>query len=245
MANNLNSIIKKTKGSSTSRKELLHKSPIPWLVVLSIVLVIGAMVLWPKGSDWLSKREELKTMAVEIPKLEQRKAQMTEEKADIEAIFSEQSEAFVKIAEQRLPDELDVTKMAQIIEMYTVLMAINYRRNTLELDTIGFGVPQNVDGTNYAVISANLNLKIDREMLKEFIDFLRSSRITDDLRNKVIASGGSETASIEFLDLNRLPVSRINSLSMNEERGRDSETGRSGSRVYNAQMQVYFYSKPL
>ena len=48
--------------------------------------------------------------------------------------------------------------------------------------------------------------------------------------------------AIEFLNANRLPVSRINTLSMNEERDRDSS---GSSSVYNSQLQLLFYSQPL
>lgn len=242
MPNNLTSAIKKNAGSKATRKELMQKSPIPWTVLLVITLGVGALLVWPNASDWMSKQSEIKSMETEIPQLEANKQNLSLEKDVLELAFKDKAEPFIKLADQRFPTEIDGTKIAQIIEIYSVLMKVNYRSNTLELNSLSVGTTQNVDGENYAETSVSLNLLIDREMLKEVIQFLKTSRIPDELRNKVISSGGGETASIEFLNLSKLPVGRINSLSLNEERGRNQE---STIDVYNAQLQVFFYSEPI
>lgn len=238
----LNPVAKKNTGTKHTRKELMNKSPIPWLVLIFITLVAGAFLIYPNAKDWITKRGEINNMETLIPQLESENQTLSLEKETLEENFKEKAKPYIAIANQRFPTEIDSTKIAQIIEMYAILMQVNYRSNNFKVSALNVSTPRNVDGAPYAETSVSINAIIDRVMLEEFITFLKTSRITNALENKVIASGGGETASIEFLKLNQLPVGRINSLSLNEERSQ-SEAG--NKEVYNAQLQVLFYSEPI
>jgi|GEM_PF-5790226 len=242
MANTLNSVVKKTTGNKKTRKELMQKSPIPWAVLLVVTLGAAGFLVWPNAADWMEKRETIKQMDTQIPQLESQKNNLNQTKNDLEVAFTDKAAPFIKTSEQRFPQLVDGTNVAQIIEIYSILMKTNYRSNTLDLKSLAVGKTQNVDGASYAETSVNINVVVDREMLEEFIGFIKRSHISDELRNKVIASGGGETASIEFLTLNKLPVARINMLSLNEESKKDKNNTES---IYNAQLQVFFYSKPV
>lgn len=244
MATPLNSAVKKKKGPSITRQDLLKKSPIPWAVLLGITAIGAGLMVWPNASDWMQKQKDIETMVKNLPALEAKKQQLSNQKEELESEFSEKSSEFVKIADQRFPETIDVTKLAQILEIYSILVKSNYQPiKTLELASISTSPARNVDGANYAQTPVSLNLVADRETFKEFLIFLRSSQIPDELRNLVISSGGGDTASLEFLNANRLPVSRIETLSMNEERGRDEGGGTNST--YNTQLQLFFYSQPL
>ena len=239
---NLNSVVKKKSGSKHSRKELMIKSPIPWVVIIVATLVAGAFLIWPNASDWMEKRDELKKMVTSIPELESKNQALISNKDELNDAFKSKAKPYIKIADQRFPLEVNTTTITQILEMYAILMKVNYRSNDFELKSLSVSRPRNVDGLPFAETSANINVVIDRVMLEEFIAFLKTGEITNELENKVIASGGGETASIEFLKLNKLPVATINSLSLNEERSRNES---SNKEVYNAQLQVLFYSEPV
>ena len=212
---NLSSVVKKNTGSKHTRKELMNKSPIPWLVLIGMTVIAGAFLIYPNASDWLKKQSELTEMESLIPQLESENQTLSTEKETLEEAFKDKAKPYIAIADQRFPTEIDSTTITQIIEMYAILMQVNYRSNDFKLNSLSVGRPQNVDGLPFAETSVNINVVIDREMLQEFIAFLKTSEITNDLENKVISSGGGETASIEFLKLNKLPVGRINSLSLN------------------------------
>lgn len=239
---NLNPVAKKNSGAKHTRKELMSKSPVPWLVIIFATLVAGAFLIYPNANEWNTKRAELKNMEILIPQLESENQALSIEKESIDEDFKEKAKPYIAIADQRFPTEIDTTKVAQILEMYAILMQVNYRSNTFKINALSVGAPRNVDGAPFAETSVSINAIIDRVMLEEFIAFLKTSQITNDLENKVIASGGGETASIEFLKLNQLPVGRINSLSLNEERSQSTATNKE---VYNAQLQVLFYSEPV
>ena len=243
MANNLSSVIKKNAGSKVTRKEIMQRSPVPWAVLLGITLIAAGFLVWPNASAWLEQSGAIKDMETEIPQLEVDKQSLTIQKDELEIDFNEKAEPFLKVADQRFPEIVDTTTIAQILEIYAILMKVNYRSNKFELNSVAVSGAQNVDGANYAETSVNLNVQVDRPMLEALIKFLQTSRVTDELRNKVIASGGGETASIEFLNLNKLPVGKVNSLTLNEERSRDD--AESGSDQYNVQVQALFYSQPL
>jgi len=239
---NLKNVLKKNGGIKITRQDLLRKSPIPWTALILITLVVAGFMVWPNASDWMDKQSKLKAMAVEIPDMETKQVSLNNEKENLEIVFNEQAEPFIRVAEQRFPSEIKADNIAQIIEIYSILRKINYRASTLELNSVAVSTTQNVDGTTYAETPVTINILADRETLKDFIAFLKTSQITDELNNKVIASGGDEIGSIEFLTANILPVARINSLSMTEERGRNQS---GGSNAYNTQLQVMLYSKPL
>lgn len=239
---NLNSVVKKKSGSKHSRKELMNKSPIPWVVVIVITLIAGAVLIWPNISDWTEKRGELKEMETLIPQLESSNQTLTNDRDLLNNTFKEKAKPYIQIADQRFPVEINTTTITQVLEMYAILMKVNYRSNDFELKSLSVARPTNVDGLPFAESSVNISVKIDREMLEEFIAFLQTGEITNDLENKVLASGGGETASIEFLKLNKLPVATINSLSLNEERSQNESANKE---VYNAQLQVLFYSEPV
>ncbi|NCP67859.1 hypothetical protein GW756_05910 [bacterium] len=239
---NLNSVIKNNSGAKHTRKELMNKSPIPWLVIIGITAVAGGFLIYPNASMWIEKRSELKDMETLIPQLESENQALSTEKDTLEESFKEKAKPYIAIADQRFPTEIDTIKITQIIEMYSILMQVNYRANDLKLNTLSVSATRNVDGLPFAETGVNINVVIDREMLEQLIAFLKTSQISNELENKVIASGGGETASIEFLKANQLPVGRINSLSLNEERGRSQD---SNKEVYNAQIQVLFYSEPV
>lgn len=242
MANTLNSIVKKSAGTKKTRKELMQKSPIPWIVLLVITLAAAGILVWPNASDWMSKQAEITEMETLIPQLESEQNNLTQTKNDLDVAFNDKAAPYIKTAKQRFPETIDGTTIAQIIEIYSILMKVNYRANTIELKSLAVGKTQNVDGKNYAETSANINIVVDREMLEEFVTFVKESHVSEELRNKVIASGGGENASIEFLTLNKLPVGRINMLSLNEE---NKANDRNTESTYNAQMQVFFYSEPI
>ncbi len=239
---NLNSVIKKKSGSKHSRKELISKSPIPWVLIIIVTLIAGAFLIFPNASDWMDKRAELKEMVSLIPELESTNQALTNDRDLLNTSFKDKAKPYIKIADQRFPVEINTTTITQVLEMYAILMRVNYRSNDFELKSLSVGQPQNVDGSPFAESSVNINVLIDREMLEAFIVFLQTGEITNELENKVISSGGGETASIEFLKLNKLPVATINSLSLNEER---SQNESSNKEVYNAQLQVLFYSEPV
>lgn len=221
---------------------MMQKSPVPWVMLLIITLVVSAFLVWPSANQWLQQKSAIKEMESLLPQLESENQSLTLKKDTLEITFKDKAEPFLNIADQRFPEAIDPTLITQIIEIYSILMKVNYRSNTFELNSISTGSPNNVDGANYAETSVNLNLLVDREMLKEVIKFLQHSRVTDELRNKVIASGGGETASIEFLNLNKLPVGRVNSISLNEERSPEKTNPID---VYSVQIQALFYSQPL
>jgi len=239
---NLNTVVKKNSGSKHSRKELMNKSPIPWLVIIFITLIAGGFLIYPNASSWLEKRAELTEMETLIPQLEDKNQTLINEKDALNDTFKNKAQPYIRIADQRFPTVINPTTVTQVLEMYAILMKVNYRSNDFELNSLSVGQPRNVDGLPFAESSVNINVVIDREMLEEFVAFLQTGEITNDLENKVIESGGGETASIEFLKLNKLPVATINSLSLNEER---SQNETANKEVYNAQLQVLFYSEPV
>lgn len=239
MEKNLNSVIKKNKSFQASRKELMKSSPIPWLVLLIATLIAAAFLIWPNASDWMEKTKELKAMETDIPTLEQERQSLTNKLNDLNKAFDTKAEEYLLVADQRFPEEIDTAKLAQIVEIYAILMDVHYRSNTMKLNSLSVGSTQNVDGAGYAETSVNINVLLDREMLENFIAFLKTSQVTNSLRNKIL---DSDNASLNFLDLNKLPVGRINLLSLNEESSRDKANAQTN---YNAQIQVFFYSQPL
>lgn len=241
---NLSSAVKKNNGAKHTRKELMNKSPIPWIVILVITSVAGGFFVYPSASDWLEKTGSIKDMEDNQPKLKSEKEALTLEKDTLSQAFTDKAKPYIKIADQRFPVEIDSTKVAQIMEIYTILMQINNRGNQIELTSLSLSQPRNVDGLPFAETMMNLNLVIDREMLEEFVAFIQTGEIGTKLENDVIESGGGETASIEFLRMNKLPVATINSMSLNEDRS-SSEEASNAKEVFNTQIQVLFYSEPV
>jgi len=241
---NLSSAVKKNTGSKHTRKELMNKSPIPWLVILVITSVGGGLFVYPDASNWLEKNASIKEMEDALPKLKAEKEALSLKKDELSQAFSDKAKPFIEIANQRFPVEIDATTITQIMEIYTILMQVNNRGNQIELTSLSISQPKNVDGLPFAETMMNLNIVVDREMLQEFISFIQTGEISNELENKVIENGGGETASIEFLKLNKLPVATINSLSLNENRA-NSEESSNAKEVFSTQIQVLFYSEPI
>lgn len=242
MANNISSVIKKNSGSKTTRKQLMQTSPIPWAVLLVVTLGVAAFLVWPNANQWLKQTKEISEMERVIPEMEVEGQSLILQKDQLELEFRDKAEPFLKVADQRFPATVNRTTIAQVLEIYAILMKVNYRANTFELNSVSVSPPRNVDGANFAETSVNMNVVVDRPMLEALFAFIHTSQVTDDLRNKVIASGGGETASIEFLNLNKLPVGRINSINLNEERGQDEDKS---SDIYTVQIQALFHSQRL
>ncbi len=239
----LSSAVKKNSGQKHSRKELMNKSPIPWLVLIVITLIASAFAIYPNAQEWMEKKAELKEMVTLIPQLESEKQSLTSEKDQLNEAFKDKARPYVQRADQRFPVTIDPTTMAQTIEIYSILMERNYVNNQFELNSLNVGQPKNVDGSPYAESAVNMSVVVDRVMLAELIEFIQTGVVTNDLQKKVIESGGGETASIEFLKSNLLPVGIINSISLNEETG--DEDSRVKIPVYNVQLQILFYSEPV
>lgn len=239
---NISSAVKKNSGTKATRKELMNKSPIPWLVILGATALAGGLFVYPDAMDWLEKRGSLSEMEENLPTLESQKQDLSLENDNLTTDFESKAKPYIAIANQRYPVEIDKIKISQIMEIYSILKQVNNRQNQIELRSLSIGDPQNIDGLPMASTMVNLNLVIDRPMLEDLVGFIQTGEIKKNLEDKVLRSNGGDTASIEFLKINKLPVGTINNVSLNEERGLGDDNARE---VYNAQIQVLFYSEPV
>jgi hypothetical protein len=250
---NLSSAVKKNSGSKHTRKELMNKSPIPWIVIIVAFTILGGVFVFPDATTWLSQRDSVNELSDSIPVLESEKQALSNEKGNLDEDFLKLTQGEVneegviaidynKLANQRFPDSVDTTRVAQIMEIYSVLMQKMNRGNDIKLSSLSINQAQNIDGLPYAQNSMSLNMTIDRTMLKELIAFIQTGEITNELENKVIQTARGEGASIEFLKDNKLPVATIASLSLNESTNLDDLSSRE---IYSAQIQVFLYSQPI
>ncbi len=233
-------VVKKNRKQTLSRQEKIRRNPIPWVVVYIICIGILYFIYGDIGS-WLSKRSEIGDLEPSNAQMETRKKTVQAKKAEVETQFNDQAAEFLREEKQLFPEHIDTSRIAQIIEIYSILLQRNSSSSSVvELSSLNVGLTTPAETANFDETPLNLSLTLDKVSFKKYIKFLQDGKVADELRNRVISrKNKGDAASIEFLENNRLPIMSIRSINMTEDR---SSVDRP-LQTYNVQMQVVLYSR--
>jgi len=233
----------KKRALHLSRRARMQKNPIPWILIL---LISGALFyqIAPDYKEWNQKKAEIKILAPKNIELDKESSELADKKRNLENKFTEAAKKNASLEEQLFPKKIDSSKIAQIFEIYGLLLdpqtqSLKKRRSVFEIKTLAIGNTSPKKNSKYSITPINMNLDIDKNNLKKLLTFLRDNKISDKLRDKIVDQATEGDASINFLENNILPVNTISSLSLDKVDSKDY----SYTEIYNVQLQIVLYSQ--
>ncbi len=235
----------KTKKSSEkslklSRRQKWRRNPIPWAVLWIVTLAVAGIWVVPNALTWVDQKSKISSLSSENTSLETQIDTQKKVRNQEQEKFDQLAKGTLAVEDQRFPYQIDANKIAKIIEIYA--LQLNLSRTTfVDLQTLSFSTARPSDGTDYYETIVNMALYIDENSLKRFIDFVQTGLYDNQLTVDTISpENKGETAALEFLDDNLLPIAHIRSINLSEDSSANTEFPR---KIYSAQMQLVFFSQ--
>ncbi len=203
-----------------SRREKMRRNPVPWGILCFISTIVLVALVFPKFSDWNTKKSEISQMELEMSQLETEQKNKKLEHNNLSIEFEEKSKPYLVRESQIFPRKVDAAKVARILELYALqleMLDTPSRDSHFRLNSVGFSARKKEKNKNYTSVEAKLSFSSDKENLKELIWYLQTGELSDRF-DEGKEAGLLDTADFKFLQDNLLPLAHIESISVTEER---------------------------
>lgn len=231
---------KNEKSLKLSRRQKWRRNPIPWAVLMLISLVIAGLWVVPDYLSWGSQKLKITEFVTENQTLENQIADQKKTRNQEQEKFDQLAKSTLNVEKQRFPETVNVNQVAKVLEIY--MLQLNLSRKTyVDLKTISFSNSRQSESGNFYEFPVTISLSIDENSLRRFIDFLQTGLYDKQLTVDTISpENKGETAALEFLDNNLLPILHIRSINLTEEQKDGTDFPR---KIFNAQIQVALFSQ--
>jgi hypothetical protein len=239
MATPLKAKKQSNKTLKLSRQQKWRKNPVPWAVLLLLSLGFGALFVFPDYINWMTQKGGIDDLIIENQQLETDIDTAKKVRSQEQDKFDQLAKNTISIEEQRFPEQVNTNLVASILEIYALQLNLS-RRTLVDLKSVSFSNTRQSETANAFELPATISLSIDEDSLERFMDFLQTGEYDKQLTADTIsAENKGETAALEYLDSNLLPLAHIRSINLTE----DNENSDFPRRVYSAQIQVAFFSQ--
>jgi len=231
---------KQAKSLKLTRRQQWRRNPIPWAVLLIITLAIGGIWVLPNYLTWSDQKSKISNFATENQQLETRTETQKKIRNQEQEKFDQLAKGTLSVESQRFPETINTNKIAKILEIYTLQLNLS-RKTYAELKTISFSTTRPSNTSDYFEMPITVSLLIDKDSFERYVEFLQTGIYDQQLTVDTISpENKGETAALEFLDNNLLPLLHIRSISFTED-GELSETF--PKEVYSVQLQLSLFSQ--
>ncbi len=220
-----------------SRKELMRKNPITWIVLLALALLFLMFIISPQFLEWQEKTSAIKTNQSKISQLKVTNEALKEEIAIKEIELETVAREVIEEEKQTFPANLNTATIARILEIYALQLENLDTRlydSHFQLQNLDFGNTKSFEETGINETSVSIKVSSDYQNLREFVLYLQTGEISDRVErgreNKQIA-----TNDYTFLENNLLPVMNIDSIQINQQQADE--------RLLDIEIQGRFFSQ--
>ncbi len=221
--------------TQTPKKEIHHShrdSLLKWGILFVLLLAFLLLFVFPETQEWNTKRKEYNRSLVLIEDLQMLESE-TRDLLDQKEKELQQFQQEKQLEElQTFPTSIDYSKIAQILEVYTLQLKNLVRSDYtpyFELKNIDFGRTQKTDESLYDETETTISFEADQESFEDFILFLQSGNPTPRFLSGIeMVPSQIDANSYQFLTTYKLPVLHITSIAYQPRR--QNETGSSRDR---------------
>lgn len=229
------------KPNRISRRKQMKKSPIPWIVLIFVSLVIYFVFAHDNLSEWQSAKAEIKN-DLELNKgLEEEIANLIIERDEAEEEFERIAKPEREIERQILPQNIDTRRIVKILEIFSIQLLNIIEEDydpVFRLDSLNIGSPSrddSVPGVQRTLFT--LNITTDQQNLETFIRFLQTNTIPPRLeraKNNGLISD-EELPDYKLLETQKLPIMIIDNLTKSSAATPENPT------ALRVSLSVFFY----
>jgi len=195
-----------------SRHTQHRNSPIPWVLLLILSLLIGGFVAFPRYQSWADMSQKIEEMAKEKPMIEQQIMALQKQNESLESMqFTAGADAQV-VDKQRLPEGIDTGKIAQLLEIFALQMDIHPQRE-MDVQKVSFSSVKASDTAKYSETQMVIQAAMDYNSLEDFTKYLQNS-VTPKIIVGQSKSGVLSAIEENILRTQLLPVMHIDTLEM-------------------------------
>jgi len=234
----------KTKSSEKtlklSRRQKWRRNPIPWVVLLVITLLMIVTSVFPNATKWNDQKQNIKKFTTENTQLETRIDTQKKVRNQEQEKFDQLAKATLNEEAQRFPKIVNPNQVAKVLEIYALQLNLS-RKTFVDLKTLSFSNARPSRDGQYQEMPVSISVDIDEASLKRLINFLQTGAYDSQLTVDTISpENKGETAALEFLDNNLLPLMHLNSINITKNEKSSQDFPRT---VFSVQIQAAMFAQ--
>lgn len=239
-----NSLKIKTKSSEKtlklSRQQKWRRNPIPWIVLLVATFLLIALSVFPNATKWTQQKQNIAKFTTENTQLESQIDTQKKVRNQEQEKFDQLAKATLNEEAQRFPESVNANQVAKILEIYALQLNLS-RKTFVDLKTLSFSNTRPSKDGQFQEMPLSISIDIDESSLKRLINFLQTGVYDSQLTVDTISpENKGETAALEFLDNNLLPLMHINSINITQNEAIAAEFPRT---VFSVQIQAAIFAQ--
>lgn len=198
------------------------------------------MSVFPNAGKWVDQKQKIKIFTTENAELAGKIDTQKKIRNQEQEKFDQLAKATLNEEAQRFPKTVNPNQVAKILEIYALQLNLS-RKTFVDLKTISFSNTRPSDSGQYQEMPVSISIDIDESSLKRFIAFLQTGTYDSQLTVDTIApENKGETAALEFLDNNLLPLIHLNSVNITKNEDSSQDFPRT---VFSVQIQAAMFAQ--